>query len=162
MLYINLEDWYCDSPLILSGGKWGFKCLLLRFKSAKAYLCKQATGACYLLIRFNWLILSWLWCQLITCVTAGSSVSRYGCCLEPWSKLISFIWFLWHSYRVEEIKDGLGRTYTQKPVTDHTLRWSLSARFCYSFFIWKPVNHFTKCHIEVLYYYLLYQSHIPE
>jgi len=40
-------------------------------------------------------------------VTAGSSFSSYRCCLEPWRELIGFIWFLWHCYCMEEIKDNL-------------------------------------------------------
>lgn len=47
-------------------------------------------------------------------VTAGSSISGYRCCLEPWRELVSIIRFLWYSYCMEEIKDRLKQTYTER------------------------------------------------
>lgn len=93
--------------------KRGFKRLLLWPDSAKAYLCKQATGLPLLLGMLSELLylLSSKTEYKVDC-TAGSSVPSRKCCLEPWWKLIGIIWFVWHSYCVEESKNKLRHLYT--------------------------------------------------
>lgn len=47
----------------------------------------------------------------VDCI-AGPSVPSCKCCLEPRWKLIGIIWFVWHSYCVEESKNKLRHLYT--------------------------------------------------
>lgn len=96
--------------VIISGGKWGFKCIFLWFNSAKAYMCKQATGVVLPFWYFS------LWSQFVVSLmkdvsSAGSWLPSYGCCLELWGKLVGFMWFLRHRYCVEEIKVELKQIY---------------------------------------------------
>lgn len=118
---LAVSCWHCHAVMIPSCRKWGFKCLLLRLNSAKAYMCKQATGSSSEHTRLKrFIVVTDKTPITIICVTAGSSISRYWGYLEPWRELISIIWFLWYGYCMEEIKVWLKQTCTEIQVSSHT------------------------------------------